>query len=200
MTRATGRILNLISFYLLSLKRKASKNLRAASLKVPGIALMTPLTRCKVIAAEGTFAVMTTHTTLSVRRGVMVQRDGRGHLLPLRRAGSDAMATGAIQSLPLPVPGVAEVDSVSPGPRERPCMASELVTRTARRDVTPVGLGARLVALVASRVRARPGGYRERPAASFRLMTGSTSSCGSGRACQVARVIEPDVEALQGRK
>ncbi|HEU4931512.1 MAG TPA: hypothetical protein VFT48_05500 [Pyrinomonadaceae bacterium] len=47
---------------------------------------MATLANRKIIAAKGTLAVVTSHTTLSAPRGVMISRFRRTHLLSLRHA------------------------------------------------------------------------------------------------------------------
>jgi len=100
---------------------------------------VTALADTKVIAAKGAFPIVTSQATLAASRGMMIQRLGLSHLSPLGHAGKDLMALSASYLVML---SMTEADSKRPGEFRCPGITAELVTGTARRDVTTSGLGA----------------------------------------------------------
>jgi len=93
----------------------------------------------KVITPKRPLSIMATQATFAAPRGVMIQRLWLGHLSSLRHAGNDLMALSASYLVML---SMTEADSKGPGEFRCPGITAELVTGTARRDVTTSGLGA----------------------------------------------------------
>ena len=110
----------------------------------------------EVVAAKRTLAVMARQATLRSTGGVMVERLWRGHLSSLRQAASDLVAFGARYFLMLEV---IKADAECRGHFRCPGITTQLMTRSARRDIPAARLSARSVAPVTSCVRGESRGY-----------------------------------------
>jgi hypothetical protein len=136
---------------------------------------VTPLAHGKVITAEGAFAIMTGHAALSFAGGMMIGRLRRCYLTPLRHAGFNLMTIVATQLLFCSVSCMAEVHPKSCGPCRRPSVTTELVARTAGRNIPVTGLRARCMTTVTGGVRVKTPGNGKRDSAPRRTMTRCTT-------------------------
>jgi hypothetical protein len=75
----------------------------AAASKPPLHSGVTSLTNRKIVASKSTFAVMTSHATLSLSGGVMIERLRLRHLTALRHSRPDLMTLVARHFLVFPV-------------------------------------------------------------------------------------------------
>jgi hypothetical protein len=149
---------------------------------------VTALTIGKITFAESANVVVASPTANAARLR-MFDGDGRSNLSRLRRAGNDRVAFVATYALPRSVIGVRKNGFKNRSRGLCPAVRRELVTYTARADIT-----FRRVTGVAIGVRADSDRNRLRRAA--RLMTPRTALLRSSAAAVVSRVIEFHIKAF----
>ena len=155
---------------------------------------MTSLAVGEIIPAEGTLVVVTGHTAQRALRCPMHRRNWLAHLTWRSCSAFCAMTIIATQLLRRGVLGMVELNLISSAKGWRPLVSALLVTNIARRQIASRFLSPDAMTLIAGRVSAFSGRYRERDAPIYRLMTSSTSGV------RMTRVIEFHVEAPQPGK
>ena len=155
---------------------------------------MTTFACGEVLAAEGAFAIMTSHAALRFSSRVMIERLGSCHLPALRLASADLMTFVASNLLVL---CVIEADAEGRHHLRRARVTTQLMTGAARRNVAAARLRARRVTTIAGRVRIEAGRNRHRYAAARFAMTRRTTHAAH---TQVSRMIEFHPKTLQPRK
>ena len=133
---------------------------------------MATLADGEVIAAERALAVMASQATLPTACGVMVKRFRRRDLSALGHSRFDLVAFVAGYFFML---GMIESDAEGLGGCGGPGIPTQLMTRTARRDIAAAGLRARSMASITRCVRVEARGYRQGNAATRRPMTRRTT-------------------------
>ena len=150
------------------------------------------------VAAERSFAVMTSRATLPSACRKMFRRAGRADLFPLWQARDQRVTRRAFQALPGSVFRMSKTEAKRGCTRRGSGERLLIVADTARGDFLSGGRCARgSMAKVTLAVRIQPGGNSERRASiKWFVMTGSASILRSRESCQVLRMIEFDIEAL----
>jgi hypothetical protein len=161
---------------------------------VPRCSRVATLANCKVIAAKRALAIVASHAALPSTRRMMIKRLRGGNLFSLWHSGSHLVTFSARYFLMF---RMIKADSERLGRLGCPGITAQLMTRSARRNITPSRLCSGCVASETSNVRVESRWDRQRHAGARRPVTGGAIDPAH---IQVPRMIELHREAFQAGK